>query len=166
MFFIGTWEQVSKCSGQWLYPKELLLRCPVLQDVGPEKASEVAGDVADDVPMVQETVQVIPGSRLLWRINSRPPNSAQVCAYALHPARGQACHCQLSCSPSPAQRPCLRALHHTTALSPQPAFPAATPQLVPMVQPKGLPHCRAHVRPRAWQPAALASSRQLTAWQL
>uniref|UniRef100_A0A8C9K6B2 Oxysterol-binding protein n=1 Tax=Panthera tigris altaica TaxID=74533 RepID=A0A8C9K6B2_PANTA len=26
----------------------------------------------------QETVQVIPGSKLLWRVNTRPPNSAQV----------------------------------------------------------------------------------------
>uniref|UniRef100_A0A8C9PEM4 Oxysterol-binding protein n=1 Tax=Spermophilus dauricus TaxID=99837 RepID=A0A8C9PEM4_SPEDA len=47
-------------------------------DVGPEIASEVAGDAADDVPMAQETVPVIPGSRLLWRVNSRPPNSAQM----------------------------------------------------------------------------------------
>jgi hypothetical protein len=52
----------------------------VFQDDGPEKAnSDVPGDVADDVPVAQETVQVIPGSKLLWRINSRPPNSAQVC---------------------------------------------------------------------------------------
>ncbi|XP_048666661.1 oxysterol-binding protein-related protein 2 isoform X4 [Marmota marmota marmota] len=47
-------------------------------DVGPEITSEVAGDAADDVPMAQETVPVIPGSRLLWRVNSRPPNSAQM----------------------------------------------------------------------------------------
>lgn len=52
----------------------------MFQDDGPEKAdSDVAGDVADDVPVAQETVHVIPGSKLLWRINSRPPNSAQVC---------------------------------------------------------------------------------------
>ncbi|EHB07479.1 Oxysterol-binding protein-related protein 2 [Heterocephalus glaber] len=48
-------------------------------DDGPEKAdSDVAVDVADDIPVAQETVQVIPGSKLLWRINSRPPNSAQM----------------------------------------------------------------------------------------
>lgn len=35
-------------------------------------------DVADDMPEVQETVQVIPGSKLLWRIPSRPPNSSQM----------------------------------------------------------------------------------------
>ncbi|XP_023597181.1 oxysterol-binding protein-related protein 2 [Trichechus manatus latirostris] len=35
-------------------------------------------DVADNVPETQETMQVIPGSRLLWRINMRPPNSAQI----------------------------------------------------------------------------------------
>ncbi|XP_069809438.1 oxysterol-binding protein-related protein 2 isoform X1 [Dendropsophus ebraccatus] len=35
-------------------------------------------DEADDMPEIQETVQVIPGSKLLWRINSRPPNSTQM----------------------------------------------------------------------------------------
>ncbi|ELK25852.1 Oxysterol-binding protein-related protein 2 [Myotis davidii] len=35
-------------------------------------------EVVDAVPEVQDTVQVIPGSRLLWRINTRPPNSAQM----------------------------------------------------------------------------------------
>lgn len=33
---------------------------------------------ADDVPEIQETVTVIPGSALLWRITPRPPNSAQM----------------------------------------------------------------------------------------
>uniref|UniRef100_A0A8C2PAR3 Oxysterol binding protein like 2 n=1 Tax=Capra hircus TaxID=9925 RepID=A0A8C2PAR3_CAPHI len=44
-------------------------------DDGPEKAD---GDVVDTVPESQETVQVIPGSKLLWRVNTRPPNSAQM----------------------------------------------------------------------------------------
>ncbi|XP_004716105.1 oxysterol-binding protein-related protein 2 [Echinops telfairi] len=45
----------------------------------PESSAEkMDRDVADSVPETQETVQVIPGSRLLWRINSRPPNSAQM----------------------------------------------------------------------------------------
>lgn len=35
-------------------------------------------DDADDMPEVQETVSVIPGSTLLWRIDSRPPHSAAV----------------------------------------------------------------------------------------
>lgn len=35
-------------------------------------------DDADDMPEVQETVSVIPGSTLLWRIDSRPPQSAMV----------------------------------------------------------------------------------------
>lgn len=35
-------------------------------------------DEADDMPEVQETVSVIPGSTLLWRIDSRPPQSAMV----------------------------------------------------------------------------------------
>uniref|UniRef100_A0A3Q3X2U4 Oxysterol-binding protein n=1 Tax=Mola mola TaxID=94237 RepID=A0A3Q3X2U4_MOLML len=33
-------------------------------------------DDADDMPEVQETVSVVPGSTLLWRIDSRPPHSA------------------------------------------------------------------------------------------
>ncbi|CAJ0923643.1 unnamed protein product [Ranitomeya imitator] len=35
-------------------------------------------DEADDMPDVQETVQVIAGSKLLWRISSRPSNSSQM----------------------------------------------------------------------------------------
>lgn len=35
-------------------------------------------DEADDMPEVQETVQVVPGSTLLWRISSRPANSSQM----------------------------------------------------------------------------------------
>lgn len=35
-------------------------------------------DEADDLPEVQETVSVIPGSTLLWRIDSRPPQSTMV----------------------------------------------------------------------------------------
>lgn len=62
-----------------------ILRC-LFQDDGPGRAnSDVPGDMADDVPEAQETVQVIPGSKLLWRINSRPPNSAQVCILYLPP---------------------------------------------------------------------------------
>lgn len=33
-------------------------------------------DDADDMPEIQETVCVVPGSTLLWRIDSRPPLSA------------------------------------------------------------------------------------------
>lgn len=64
----------------------------MFQDDGPEKVnSDVPGDMADNVPVAQETVQVIPGSKLLWRINSRPPNSAQV---SVTPLWGQACMLQ------------------------------------------------------------------------
>uniref|UniRef100_A0A6Q2XWD3 Oxysterol-binding protein n=1 Tax=Esox lucius TaxID=8010 RepID=A0A6Q2XWD3_ESOLU len=38
--------------------------------------SEADNDDADDMPEVQETVAVIPGSTLLWRISSRPQHSA------------------------------------------------------------------------------------------
>ncbi|XP_029773852.1 oxysterol-binding protein-related protein 2 [Suricata suricatta] len=44
-------------------------------DDSPQKAD---GDAADAVPEAQETVQAIPGSKLLWRVNTRPPNSAQM----------------------------------------------------------------------------------------
>ncbi|XP_020837187.1 oxysterol-binding protein-related protein 2 isoform X4 [Phascolarctos cinereus] len=45
----------------------------------PEDETEKSeSDVADDVPEIQDTVQVIPGSELLWRINTRPPNSSQM----------------------------------------------------------------------------------------
>lgn len=50
-------------------------RCSVFQDDSSQKAD---GDVLDAVPEAQETVHVIPGSKLLWRVNTRPPNSAQV----------------------------------------------------------------------------------------
>ncbi|KAL8179608.1 UNVERIFIED_CONTAM: Oxysterol-binding protein- protein 2 [Gekko kuhli] len=44
----------------------------------PKPSEDAENDEADDMPEVQETVQVIPGSKLLWRINSRPPNSSQM----------------------------------------------------------------------------------------
>ncbi|KAK2489838.1 hypothetical protein MC885_012230 [Smutsia gigantea] len=44
-------------------------------DDGTQKAD---GGAVDAMPEVQDTVQVIPGSRLLWRVNTRPPNSAQM----------------------------------------------------------------------------------------
>uniref|UniRef100_A0A671VEA2 Oxysterol-binding protein n=1 Tax=Sparus aurata TaxID=8175 RepID=A0A671VEA2_SPAAU len=37
-----------------------------------------ASAVADEMPEVQETVTVIPGSALLWRITPRPPHSAEM----------------------------------------------------------------------------------------
>ncbi|KAF3817467.1 hypothetical protein GH733_012758 [Mirounga leonina] len=50
-----------------------------LSKAQPDNGSQKAdGDVLDSVPEVQETVQVIPGSKLLWRVNTRPPNSAQM----------------------------------------------------------------------------------------
>ncbi|XP_053782574.1 oxysterol-binding protein-related protein 2 [Desmodus rotundus] len=45
----------------------------------PDDGTEHAdGDAGDAVPEALETVQVVPGSKLLWRVNSRPPNSAQM----------------------------------------------------------------------------------------
>ncbi|XP_029467659.1 oxysterol-binding protein-related protein 2 isoform X2 [Rhinatrema bivittatum] len=43
-----------------------------------DNALRSENDEADDMPEVEETVQVIPGSKLLWRITSRPPNSSQM----------------------------------------------------------------------------------------
>lgn len=43
-----------------------------------EEPQGTENDEADDMPQVQETVSVIPGSTLLWRIDSRPPHSAMV----------------------------------------------------------------------------------------
>lgn len=41
-------------------------------------------DDADDMPEVQETVSVVPGSTLLWRIDSRPAHSSVVSKIKLH----------------------------------------------------------------------------------
>uniref|UniRef100_A0A8C0PH64 Oxysterol-binding protein n=1 Tax=Canis lupus familiaris TaxID=9615 RepID=A0A8C0PH64_CANLF len=50
-----------------------------LSKAQPDDSSQKAdGDVLDAVPEAQETVHVIPGSKLLWRVNTRPPNSAQI----------------------------------------------------------------------------------------
>ncbi|XP_006639683.1 oxysterol-binding protein-related protein 2b [Lepisosteus oculatus] len=43
-----------------------------------DESLKAENDEADDMPEVQETVAVIPGSTLLWRIWSRPPHSAQM----------------------------------------------------------------------------------------
>uniref|UniRef100_A0A3Q3WV55 Oxysterol-binding protein n=1 Tax=Mola mola TaxID=94237 RepID=A0A3Q3WV55_MOLML len=43
-----------------------------------EELNAAENDDADDMPEVQETVSVVPGSTLLWRIDSRPPHSATV----------------------------------------------------------------------------------------
>lgn len=66
----------------------------MFQDDGSQKAE---GDVVDTVPEVQETVQVIPGSKLLWRVNTRPPNSAQV--------RMPPCRSGPFCAPKPWRGP-------------------------------------------------------------
>ncbi|XP_015684875.1 oxysterol-binding protein-related protein 2, partial [Protobothrops mucrosquamatus] len=44
----------------------------------PKPREDPENDEADDMPEIQETVQVIPGSKLLWRISSRPSNSSQM----------------------------------------------------------------------------------------
>ncbi|XP_016058041.1 PREDICTED: oxysterol-binding protein-related protein 2 isoform X3 [Miniopterus natalensis] len=53
-------------------------RSEPLRKAQPAVVSEKADADVDAVPEAQDTVQVIPGSRLLWRINTRPPNSAQM----------------------------------------------------------------------------------------
>ncbi|XP_060692434.1 oxysterol-binding protein-related protein 2b [Hemiscyllium ocellatum] len=44
----------------------------------PEDDVRTENDEADDMPEIQETVQVIPGSKLLWRIAARPSHSTQM----------------------------------------------------------------------------------------
>ncbi|XP_040049277.1 oxysterol-binding protein-related protein 2 [Gasterosteus aculeatus] len=43
-----------------------------------EEQEGAENDDADDMPDVQETVSVVPGSTLLWRIDARPPQSAEM----------------------------------------------------------------------------------------
>lgn len=43
-----------------------------------EETEGSVNEDADEMPDVQETVAVIPGSTLLWRISPRPPHSAEV----------------------------------------------------------------------------------------
>lgn len=43
-----------------------------------EELQKAENDEADDMPEIQETVSVIPGSTLLWRIESRPAHSAKM----------------------------------------------------------------------------------------
>ncbi|NXG32152.1 OSBL2 protein, partial [Dromaius novaehollandiae] len=50
----------------------------IQQRTAGEDVIKSENDEADDMPEVQETVQFIPGSKLLWRINCRPPNSSQM----------------------------------------------------------------------------------------
>eukprot|EP00074_Homo_sapiens_P103452 XP_016883658.1 oxysterol-binding protein-related protein 2 isoform X6 [Homo sapiens] len=64
-----------------------------------EDSGKADSDVADDVPVAQETVQVIPGSKLLWRINTRPPNSAQVCVPPWPDVSACSCHTHLWAQP-------------------------------------------------------------------
>ncbi|KAG7323191.1 hypothetical protein KOW79_012893 [Hemibagrus wyckioides] len=44
----------------------------------PEEADVAENDEADDMPEIQETVAVIPGSTLLWRVCPRPSHSAEM----------------------------------------------------------------------------------------
>lgn len=55
-----------------------LFPCEILSLFQSEDVIKSENDEADDMPEVQDTVQFIPGSKLLWRINCRPPNSSQV----------------------------------------------------------------------------------------
>ncbi|KTG07463.1 hypothetical protein cypCar_00009820 [Cyprinus carpio] len=43
-----------------------------------KQEQSTGGDDADEMPDVQETVTMIPGSTLLWRVAPRPPNSTQM----------------------------------------------------------------------------------------
>jgi len=43
-----------------------------------QEEPEAVNEDEDEMPDVQETVAVVPGSTLLWRISSRPSHSAEV----------------------------------------------------------------------------------------
>ncbi|TRY84013.1 hypothetical protein DNTS_013560 [Danionella cerebrum] len=51
---------------------------PDVPSVCNKEELEAVNEDADEMPEVQETVAVIPGSTLLWRISSRPPHSAEM----------------------------------------------------------------------------------------
>lgn len=67
-------ETSLNCSLDSFEPGEVML----LSLFQSEDVIKSENDEADDMPEVQDTVQFIPGSKLLWRINCRPPNSSQV----------------------------------------------------------------------------------------
>lgn len=54
------------------------VRCNSKVNYFQDEPEGAENDDADDMPEVQETVSVIPGSTLLWRIDSRPAHSAVV----------------------------------------------------------------------------------------
>lgn len=67
-------ETSLNCSLDSFEPGEVML----LSLFQSEDVIKSENDEADDMPEIQDTVQFIPGSKLLWRINCRPPNSSQV----------------------------------------------------------------------------------------
>lgn len=67
-----SWWTRSLCRGRGVCTANALPPLPQEEVAGAENED------ADEMPDVQETVAVIPGSTLLWRISSRPAHSAEV----------------------------------------------------------------------------------------
>ncbi|KAK1156121.1 oxysterol-binding protein-related protein 2-like isoform X1 [Acipenser oxyrinchus oxyrinchus] len=65
----STYDSFKKSEKKWVEPRK-----PKHND----DSDRSENDEADDMPEVQETVQVVPGSKLLWRVASRPPDSTQM----------------------------------------------------------------------------------------
>ncbi|XP_058846999.1 oxysterol-binding protein-related protein 2-like isoform X2 [Acipenser ruthenus] len=65
----STYDSFKKSEKKWVEPRK-----PKQND----DSDRSENDEADDMPEVQETVQVVPGSKLLWRVASRPPDSTQM----------------------------------------------------------------------------------------
>jgi len=56
-----------------------------------QEEPEAVNEDEDEMPDVQETVAVVPGSTLLWRISSRPSHSAEVHAVIFKKAHARQC---------------------------------------------------------------------------
>ncbi|XP_056588215.1 oxysterol-binding protein-related protein 2-like isoform X2 [Triplophysa dalaica] len=77
----GKWTECMWSVDPQVYDAHRKLDKKGTTDTKKQKPEETEGSVnedADEMPDVQETVAVIPGSTLLWRISPRPPHSAEM----------------------------------------------------------------------------------------
>uniref|UniRef100_A0A672MVJ5 Oxysterol-binding protein n=1 Tax=Sinocyclocheilus grahami TaxID=75366 RepID=A0A672MVJ5_SINGR len=76
----GKWTECMWSIDPQLYEAHRKLEKKGTTDTRKQKQEEpeAINEDADEMPDVQETVAVIPGSTLLWRISSRPPHSAEM----------------------------------------------------------------------------------------
>uniref|UniRef100_A0A673I5H9 Oxysterol-binding protein n=1 Tax=Sinocyclocheilus rhinocerous TaxID=307959 RepID=A0A673I5H9_9TELE len=74
----GKWTECMWSVDPQVYEAHRKLEKKGTTDTRKQKQLEAINEDADEMPDVQETVAVIPGSTLLWRISSRPPHSAEM----------------------------------------------------------------------------------------